>query len=170
MAEFAVIWCGTIRAKNHFKNNGIKQLGVLYLLEAYKRRNEDTRTPLCGRITFLRRPGARKGKSQTGKHRRGTKRRAMEGSLLSLVIGVLLLVAVTGSLAYGGFASATPTVISINPSSGAQGTTVNVTDLEGTNFNGTPTVWMQCRRCTPPPRCPRSSAGSMRRCSLMAGR
>ena len=91
----------------------------------------------------MRRPVAMKGKSRTGMRRRGTRRRAAECSLLSLAVAVLLLVPVAGSLAYGGSISATPTVISMNPGSGAQGTTVNVTDLEGTNFSGTPTVWLQ---------------------------
>jgi hypothetical protein len=31
----------------------------------------------------------------------------------------------------------------MSPDSGVQGTTVNVTDLEGTNFDGTPAVWLQ---------------------------
>ena len=71
------------------------------------------------------------------------RRLAAKGSLLSLVLAVLLLVPVTGSLAYGDSINATPAVTSMSPNSGAQGTTVNVTDLEGTNFYGTPTVWLQ---------------------------
>src|SRR5450759_5229315 len=78
-------------------------------------------------------------KMRTGKRRR----RAVECSLLPLAVAVPLLVSLTGSLAYGGTTSATPTLISMSPSSGAQGTTVNVTDLEGTNFYGTPGVWLQ---------------------------
>ena len=88
-------------------------------------------------------PGARKGKVRTGKRWRGARLRAAEGSLFSLVAAVLLLVPATGSLAYGGSAGVTPTVVSMSPASGAQGTTVNVTDLEGTNFDGPPTVWLQ---------------------------
>ena len=83
--------------------------------------------------------GVMNSKTRTGKRRR----RAVECSLLPLAVAVLLLVSLTGSLAYGGTTSATPTLISMSPSSGAQGTTVNVTDLEGTNFYGTPGVWLQ---------------------------
>lgn len=90
----------------------------------------DERIPLYGRITFLRRPKTRKDNRRTGKRWRVARRRVAEGSLLSLVVAVLLLVPITGSLASGGSTSATPTVISMSPSSGAQGTTVNVTDLE----------------------------------------
>jgi len=78
-------------------------------------------------------------KRQTGKHRR----RAAEGSILALAVAVLLLVPALSSTAYGAASSASPTVISLSPASGAQGTTVNVTDLEGTNFSGTPAVWLQ---------------------------
>ncbi|MHB8895965.1 MAG: hypothetical protein ACYC99_12435 [Candidatus Geothermincolia bacterium] len=81
--------------------------------------------------------------NKTGRHRRNPKRRVADRMLLSLFVALLLLVPLTGSLAYGASAGAAPTVISMTPNSGAQGTTLNVTDLRGTNFNGTPAVWLQ---------------------------
>ena len=62
-------------------------------------------------------------------------------ALLSM-IAAALIIPIAGSLAYGGSMSTTPTVVSMNPGSGAQGTTVNVTDLKGTDFQGTPAVWL----------------------------
>ena len=84
---------------------------------------------------------AEKGNSRTGDRLWRVRRVAVELSLLALIAAVIL-VPLAGSPAYAETVSAAPTVVSMSPGSGAGGTTADVTDLEGTNFQGTPAVWL----------------------------
>lgn len=73
--------------------------------------------------------------------RGGRGRRTLLVPLL-LVMVLTLSVIVVSPAATGASASAAPVVTALNPNAGAQGTTVNVSDLSGTGFSGTPAVWL----------------------------
>jgi hypothetical protein len=63
--------------------------------------------------------------------------------ILAIVVAVVLVPEVSQPQAYGASAGSAPTVTSVTPDSGAQGTAVYVTDLAGTNFQGIPSIWLQ---------------------------